>query len=1028
MKKSTIALIILFWACLSGFAQITDPFFEKVTYIGAFGKTDWTQNWANYTPNTTVYPASNVVIGDGQHIPGVAANEITTNTTWSSSASPVIGNASFTNSNLNNSFFEPVNFVGAFGTYDWTQGWANFDPQNAVYPATTVTIPAGHITSNQTWTSGNVYKLNGWVYVDAGVTLTIQAGTIIRGDQANQGALIIERGGKLIANGTATQPIVFTSNQNAGSRTYGDWGGLIMCGYATINVPGGTAVIEGGVGSIYGGGATPNNADNSGSLQYVRIEFPGIAFSANNEINGLTMGGVGSGTTIDYVQVSYSGDDSFEWFGGTVNAKHLIALRGWDDDFDTDFGFVGKIQFAVSLRDPAVADVSGSNSFESDNDATGSTNTPRTHPVFSNVSSFGPMPTLSSTGYNSNYKRGLHLRRNTECSVYNSVFCGWPTGFLLDGANTYANATANTLQMENTFLSGMTTNFAGANPPTATEVQTWFMDASRHNNTYVNNSSLVFTDPFNLTAPNFLPTRSVYKLNGWIYVKNNSTLTIAPGTIIRGDKTAQGAIIVERGSKLIASGTINEPIIFTSGEAPGARTYGDWGGIILCGYSTINQPGGTATIEGGVGSTYGGGLSPNNADNSGTLKYVRIEFPGIPFIPNSEINGLTMGGVGSGTTIDHVQVSYCGDDSYEWFGGTVNAKHLIAFRGWDDDFDTDNGFSGNIQFAVSLRDPNSADQSGSNSFESDNDATGSGNTPLTGATFSNVSSFGPQPTVGASCNSNYKRSQHLRRNTSIKIHNSIYLGWPTGLLLDGNNTWTNAQGNLLQEENTFLSGMTTNFAVSGTFTVTDLQNWFMDATRHNNTYVNNSDLQIFDGFNLTAPNFLPQATSPVWGASRWSRTITGQLTYDNTANTPLNNSSVYLKTQAGALLETATTNATGNFSIYALDGTYVLDANCSKAWGGVNLLDVILLRQKLALSVTFTALQNKAADVNVNNQVNLLDVIYIRQKLVNTTTNWTIANYVFENPTVTLSGSNVVQNIKGLCGGEVNKSYTPIAK
>ena len=108
-------------------------------------------------------------------------------------------------------------------------------------------------------------------------------------------------------------------------------------------------------------------------MKYVRIEYPGIAYSPNNEINGLTFGGVGRGTTIDYIQVSYSGDDSYEWFGGTVNCKHLIAYRGWDDDFDTDFGYQGKLQFLVGLRDPEVADQSGSNGFESDNDGSGST-------------------------------------------------------------------------------------------------------------------------------------------------------------------------------------------------------------------------------------------------------------------------------------------------------------------------------------------------------------------------------------------------------------------------------------------------------------------------------------------------------------------------------------------------------------------------------------------------------------------------------------------------------------------------------
>ena len=170
-------------------------------------------------------------------------------------------------------------------------------------------------------------------------------------------------------------------------------------------------IIEGGPTSTYGGS---DDADNSGILKYVRIEFPGIAFQPDKEINGLTLGGVGSGPNVDNMQVSYSGDDSYEWFGGTVNARHLIAFRGWDDDFDTDYGYRGMVQFAVSLRDPDVADAgSGSNGFESDNDGNGTTDAPFTSPVFSNISMFGPLVTPSTT-VNPNFKRAMHLRRNTK--------------------------------------------------------------------------------------------------------------------------------------------------------------------------------------------------------------------------------------------------------------------------------------------------------------------------------------------------------------------------------------------------------------------------------------------------------------------------------------------------------------------------------------------------------------------------------------------------------------------------------------
>ena len=144
---------------------------------------------------------------------------------------------------------------------------------------------------------------------------------------------------------------------------------------------------------------------------------------------------------------------------------------------------------------------------------------------------------------------------------------------------------------------------------------------------------------------------TTYLLNGFVYVKSGATLTIKPGTVIRGDKTNKGTIIVETGAKIDAEGTVDNPIIFTSNQNAGSRNYGDWGGIILLGKSAINPPGGESVIEGGVGSTFGGGTNPDLNDNSGTMKYVRIEFPGIAFEPNNEINGLTMGGVGAGTTL-----------------------------------------------------------------------------------------------------------------------------------------------------------------------------------------------------------------------------------------------------------------------------------------------------------------------------------------------------------------------------------------
>ena len=352
------------------------------------------------------------------------------------------------------------------------------------------------IAANTTWTADKKYLIKGFVEVESGYTLTIEAGTKIFGDKATKGTLIINRGAKILAVGTSSSPIIFTSNVAAGSRAPGDWGGLVICGRAPVNLPGGIGVVEGGLDAVFGG-TVP--ADTSGTLQYVRIEYPGIAFQPNNEINGLTLAGVGNGTVIDHVQVSYSGDDSFEWFGGTVNCKNLVAFGGLDDDFDMDNGYSGKVQFCVSLRDPNQADASGSNGLEHDNDASGSGATPYTTPVLTNISIYGPQATPSTT-INSNFKRSNHLRRNTHSRVFNSVFAGFPVGVLIDGSACETNADAGELKVKDCVYSAMGTLTAVASGSTW-DVATWF--TSGNNTSYTDNAQLGVNNAFNLSAPDF---------------------------------------------------------------------------------------------------------------------------------------------------------------------------------------------------------------------------------------------------------------------------------------------------------------------------------------------------------------------------------------------------------------------------------------------------------------------------------------------------------------------------------------------
>ena len=316
--------------------------------------------------------------------------------------------------------------------------------------------------------------------------------------------------------------------------------------------------------------------------------------------------------------------------------------------------------------------------------------------------------------------------------------------------------------------------------------------------------------------------KGTYLLKGWVYIASGAELTIEPGTVIKGDKQTKAALIAERGGKLIAQGTASAPIVFTSEEAAGSRKPGDWGGIILCGKAKNNQS--EQQIEGGPRTKHGG---TDDADNSGTLSYVRIEFAGYPFQKDKEINGLTFGSVGSGTQVDHVQVSYSNDDSYEWFGGTVNCKYLVAYKGWDDDFDTDNGFSGKVQYGLSLRDSKIADTSQSNGFESDNCADGAAVEPYTTATFSNITFVGPKvldskfqnttdyitagdynPNNGAALGK-FQAAMQIRRSSRLNCINSVALGWPIGLIVDGEKGGTvqASKDGLFKLQNVYFAGM-----------------------------------------------------------------------------------------------------------------------------------------------------------------------------------------------------------------------------
>ena len=806
--------------------------------------------------------------------------------------------------NAQNPFFEVVNYRGAFApapASPWTEGWTNWDPQTTTYPTSTDTI-TGNITANTTWTSNKTYLISGLVFVK-GATLTIQPGTVILGDAtvANS-SLIITKGAKINAVGTSTSPIVFTSNKDANSRAKGDWGGVIILGKSTVNKVGGIGNIEGIAVSgdtEYGGATTPDDNDNSGNLKYVRIEYGGYVFATDQEINGLTLGGVGRNTVIDYVQCSFINDDAFEWFGGTVNASHLVAYRCLDDNFDTDNGFSGSVQFCLGVRDADISDQSASSTsegFESDNDAAGSTNTPQTTCVFSNVTDISGFRGTVTNPYASTFKfrRGARLRRNSGIKILNSILMDAPFGVFIDGAACRANLQSGVTVFKNNIVAG---NIQAVDPTTtgyATVKDSLFSSTKFKNDSLTATTDLLVTpydylapdyrpaplslalsnvnftdaafngrtiivtaasfikevtyrgafapapstmwtdgwtnwDPNNTTYPNVDTTitgtiststtwtaNHTYLISGLVYVAAGATLTIEPGTVIKGDATvANSSLIITKGAKLNAIGTVDQPIVFTSSKSLATRAIGDWGGVILLGRASYNGVGGVSNIEGIAASTnteFGGGATPNDNDNSGTLKYVRIEFGGYIFATDKEINGLTMGAVGRGTVIDYVQCSFINDDAFEWFGGTVNCSHLVAYRCLDDNFDTDNGFSGSVQFGLGVRDPLISDQSASSTsegFESDNDAAGSTNAPQTKALFSNITDIsGFRGTINTAYGSTFKfrRGARIRRNTGLKIFNSILMDAPFGVYIDGSAVRANLQSGVTKFKNNLIAG------------------------------------------------------------------------------------------------------------------------------------------------------------------------------------------------------------------------------
>ena len=310
-----------------------------------------------------------------------------------------------------------------------------------------VIVVTGSITGTENWISNFYYVLRGAVFVEDAGTLNIAAGTRVIGEAGSVGTLIVKRGGRLNAIGTRTAPIVFTSDQPVGSRSRGDWGGIIINGRAPVNLEGGEGAGEGDTG-VYGGN-NPN--DNSGSLRYVRVEFAGVEFSPDNELNGIAFQGVGRGGSYEFIQVHMNRDDALEWFGGTADIKYAVASNAADDSFDWTFGWSGRAQFIAITQRGDDAD----NGIEADNNEFNNNVLPRSNPQIYNITMCGD-PDRNEGGEG---PRAANFRRGTAFTFRNFLVTGFKTtGLQISDTTTSSQVDNGTTQLGAGVAWGMPTN------------------------------------------------------------------------------------------------------------------------------------------------------------------------------------------------------------------------------------------------------------------------------------------------------------------------------------------------------------------------------------------------------------------------------------------------------------------------------------------------------------------------------------------------------------------------------------------
>ena len=587
-------------------------------------------------------------------------------------------------------------------------------------PCAANTELSGDVTTDVVLDAALEYQLTSAYVVKSGGSLTIPAGTVIKATGGTAAYIAVAQGGKIYVQGTADKPVVMTSG--AASPAPANWGGLVVCGNAPTNV-GATATSE--VADLTYGGMDVN--DNSGSIRYLRLEYTGANFTPSKEFNGLSLFGVGSGTTIEYVQSYEGSDDGIEFFGGTVNGKYLISTNSQDDGIDFADGWAGTGENWF-VSGAAKAGIEGSNNGDN-GDAT-----PVTNATLKNITVVGPV--TEGALY---YKEG-----GGNFSVDNFYIAGVDLGVKVKSTDAPAavRLEADKLVMTNiqfaenvtgfvtTDYSGLNQDFiqqgistgAGNKAAAPAWAAGWTKGLSNSGTTSENLAG-------EISSAVSLSASIEYKLTSAFVVKDGGSLTIPAGTVIKATGGTAAYIAVAQGGKIFVNGTATNPVVMTSGAATPAPA--NWGGLVVCGKAPTNV-GSVATSE-VADLTYGGTVTN---DNSGVIKYLRLEYTGANFTPSKEFNGLSLFGVGSGTVVEYVQSYEGSDDGIEFFGGTVNGKYLVSTNSQDDGIDFADGWAGTGEYWY-VSGAAKAGIEGSNNGDNGNAA------PVTNATLKNITVVGP---------------------------------------------------------------------------------------------------------------------------------------------------------------------------------------------------------------------------------------------------------------------------------------------